>query len=193
MARTKKDLSLIEQARLHGRRCDQPDCAEPGLHRAPRSRDSDAPYWFCLEHVRAYNASWNFFAGMTPDQIELYVRANAVGQRPTWRIGTRPSLDFPDFVMSDDLGLLGELKSAAQAREDRARRAKSNGKPADPRLGPALAALQLEPGVTLPQIKARFKELVKRYHPDANGGDKRAEERLKSIISAYSYLVAAVG
>jgi hypothetical protein len=193
MARTKKDLSLIEQARRCGRQCDRPDCAELGLHRAPRSRDSDASFWFCLEHVREYNASWDFFAGMSADQIERYVRANAVGQRPTWRIGTKPSLDFPDFVVCDDLGLLSELRSAAQAREDRARRAKSNGKPADPRLGPAFAALQLEPGVTLPQIKARFKELVKRYHPDANGGDKRAEERLKSIISAYAYLVAAAG
>ncbi|MFO1060844.1 MAG: DnaJ domain-containing protein, partial [Dongiaceae bacterium] len=34
----------------------------------------------------------------------------------------------------------------------------------------------------------RYKSLVKRLHPDANGGDKAAEERLKHINLAYSTL-----
>ncbi len=193
MARQKKSLTLQENLHAHARRCDQPGCAQGGEYRAPQSRDSDAHYWFCLDHVRQYNAAWDFFSGMSADEIERYVRANATGQRPTWRIGTKASFDLPDFFVLDDLGLLGELKAAAQARRKKANGnggggAKSN---ADPRWRAAFMTLQLESDASLPQIKARFKQLVKRYHPDANGGDKRAEERLKTIIAAYSYLLGA--
>ena len=55
----------------------------------------------------------------------------------------------------------------------------------------SLEALDLAEGVDRVQIKAKFKELVKRHHPDANGGDKRSENRLREIIQAYNYLKQA--
>ena len=52
----------------------------------------------------------------------------------------------------------------------------------------ALSTMDLSPPVTLDKLKARYKELVKRFHPDTHGGDKAAEERLKLINQAYSTL-----
>jgi len=37
-------------------------------------------------------------------------------------------------------------------------------------------------------IKARYKNLVKRLHPDANSGDRSNEDKLREIIRAYNYL-----
>jgi len=65
-------------------------------------------------------------------------------------------------------------------------------KPAEPRVGnasrKALDTLGLEPGADKAAVKARYKELVKRLHPDANGGDRSREEQLRAIINAYNYL-----
>ena len=55
----------------------------------------------------------------------------------------------------------------------------------------ALDALGLDAGATAPDIKARFKLLVKRHHPDANGGDRSCEDKLREIIQAYNYLKSA--
>ena len=52
-------------------------------------------------------------------------------------------------------------------------------------------ALDLEAGAERADIKARFKELVKRHHPDANGGDRGSEDKLREIIQAYNYLKSA--
>ena len=71
-----------------GRGCDIPGCPHEGGYRAPKSRDSLRDYfWFCLEHVRAYNASWDFYKGMTPGQIEAHMRDDTGWQRPTWPLG----------------------------------------------------------------------------------------------------------
>jgi DnaJ-class molecular chaperone len=48
--------------------------------------------------------------------------------------------------------------------------------------------LNLEDHATKAEIKARFKDLVKRHHPDRNGGDRRSEDKLREVIQAYNYL-----
>ena len=70
------------------RSCDHPGCSEGGLFRAPRTPDVlDSYYWFCLDHIRSYNKAWNFFAGMSQEEIENYQHADLTGHRPTWRFG----------------------------------------------------------------------------------------------------------
>ena len=51
-----------------------------------------------------------------------------------------------------------------------------------------LAALGLSWPTTLDAVKLRYKELAKRHHPDANGGSRESEERLKTINLAYATL-----
>ena len=177
------------------RTCDKPGCEGFGEHRAPKSRNSlNEYYWFCLDHVREYNQAWDFFKGMSPDQIDAYQRATLTGLRPTWKIsdhtkGPNPKLQFyfrgayvDPFVIFDDGP--GGPPSPAEA-------AKRNGTPQRPLTKmqrTSLETLNLEPGATLQDVKARFKELVKRFHPDANGGDRGSEERLRQVVKAYGQL-----
>jgi DnaJ domain len=167
------------------RACDHPGCAAAGDYRAPRSRAAlHLFHWFCLEHVRAYNAGWNYYAGMSASEIEREIRNDTVWQRPTWPMGTRTGMGYtPRFR---DYGVFGldDDESPAERRAEPRRRAPS---PQEQ----ALAVFNLVPPLNLGGLKARYKELVKLNHPDVHGGDKAAEERLKIINLAYATLKAS--
>ena len=79
-----------------------PGCPLEGEYRAPKSRSQLRDYfWFCLDHVRAYNAAWDFYKGMSPGQIEAHLRDDTAWQRPTWplgRLGGRAAPDEEDFT-----------------------------------------------------------------------------------------------
>ncbi len=165
------------------RRCDDPSCERLGEHRAPRSRGAlRSYYWFCLDHVRQYNAAWDYFDGMSQDEIEQFQRKNAYWHRPTWRLGVRPGGQW----FEDSLGLFanGEIPDPVKGANGDAARSFKPGE------RHALAQMNLGWPVNLKEIKERYKELVKRHHPDANGGDKQAEEKLKMIIQAYTHLLS---
>lgn len=175
--------------------CEWPGCNGAATHRAPKGRTRENEYWrFCLNHVREYNHSYNFFAGMSTDDIAKYQRDAVVGHRPTWKMGMnggKPSVRShsarfsPDMNGADDpLGLFRHF--GGQAAGERLRRRESRVIHNAERK--ALDTLGLEPEATTHDIKVRFKLLVKRHHPDANGGDRSTEDRLREIIQAYNYL-----
>lgn len=160
--------------------CDQSGCVHAGEYRAPKSRSTLYEYyWFCLEHVRAYNASWDYYAGMSADEIEAMVRQDVTWQRPTWRLGERTAGRTVRFeaTMRDPFGLFGEEEAPAQKRRPPTAEEE------------AMRVLEIRLPFTRVELKARYKELVKRHHPDANGGDKDAEERFKVISQAYNTLL----
>ena len=161
--------------------CDWPDCREHGRYRAPRTRTDLRDYFmFCLDHVRAYNARWNFFAGMSGPEIEAFRHADLTGHRPTWRLGERHAPFTARPRAADGFGLFGGHGTRAPRVE-----------PAiDPEERGALDVLGLDGPVGIEALKARFKQLVKRHHPDANAGDRRSEERLRLVIQAYRMLLA---
>ncbi len=161
--------------------CEHPGCSELGEFRAPRSRATlNEYYWFCLEHVRSYNATWDFFRGMSEAEIEAYRRADIVGGRPSWPLGSRG----PRYYSLDGEELRETLRRFFTMDDEPAPRPR---RPATHE-EEALAVLELAAEATVAEIKARYKILVKRHHPDANGGDKAAEDRLKTINQAYTYL-----
>lgn len=163
--------------------CDHPDCEKPGEFRAPRSRrELTRFYWFCLEHVREYNAAWNYYADMDDAAVEAEIRKDIVWQRPTWPLGTRPGASGVPF--HDPLSLLGEGATDPRAeREAQVQMQNLTGAERE-----ALSVLGLVAPITKADIKHRYKLLAKTLHPDANGGDKRAEDRLKSVNQAYTTL-----
>jgi len=175
--------------------CQHPDCELPGVYRAPKSRTQLNEYfWFCLDHVRDYNKAWDYYAGMSQAEIERHVRNDVVGQRPTWPLGKwgahgpggRTYAPRSAFIPDD---VAEALDSAAQARKTRAREEQRR----NSRLSKeeqALAVLELTAPVTMDEIRTRYRILVKKLHPDANGGDKSAEEQLKVVNQAYSTLKA---
>lgn len=160
-----------------GRECDIPDCHKAGDYRAPKSRDHLRDYyWFCLDHVRAYNSGWDYYKGMSPGEIEANLRSDTGWQRPTWPLGRNGGI-------SEAL----EAELAAFAGVGRAR-ATPEPERAPPEIREALAVLGLDWPVSRDAARSRYKELAKRHHPDANGGDKQSEERLKTINLAYAAL-----
>ncbi len=168
--------------------CDHPDCVAAGEYRAPKSRSSLNEYWwFCLDHVREYNRSWDYYAGMSTDQIEAEVRRDTTWQRPSWPMGKWGAQEkyLRDRVLHGFSFEFGHTNGKSQAEEKAQRRQAARTAEEE-----ALAVLDLAPPVDFPQIKARYRELAKRHHPDANGGDKAAEEKLKEINLAYNTLKA---
>jgi hypothetical protein len=174
------------------RPCDHPGCDAGGDFRAPKSRlELNTYYWFCLEHVRAYNSAWNYYAGLSDDQIEAEIRRATVWERPSWRLG---QLHAPSYGarVRDPFGFYNGTngKEHNGANRGNGRHAGSAARAASAR-EQALAVFDLEPPFTEVRLKARYKVLVKLHHPDAHGGDKVSEEKLKIINQAYATLKAS--
>jgi hypothetical protein len=162
-----------------------PSCGAPGDYRAPKSRRDLRDYWwFCLEHVRAYNSTWDYYKGMSPAEMELELRADTAWQRPSWPLGRLGSGAWTDEVLRDPLHILAS--GGINTSGPRGAVKSANETPGD--LREPLSALGLSWPTTLDAVKTRYKELAKRHHPDANGGSRDAEERLKTINIAYATL-----
>ncbi len=168
------------------RHCDAPGCTDGGAFPAPRNRDQPRPYrYFCLAHVRAYNAGWDYYRGMNADEIEADRRLDALWRRPTWALGGRGAkAAAASFGFEDPLAAFSELG------EDRPRVRRFP--PASPEAAAQLD-MELDDDFDAADLKMRYKALVKRWHPDANGGSPAAEERLKTINNAYRVLKRALG
>lgn len=181
----KPDPSKQGHAEQHpeGRLCDYPDCCHVGGYRAPRSRTLEDYYWFCLDHVRDYNRAWNYCEGMTPEEIEEQIRLDTVWGRPTWRRSAQGMpRNFDADRLREDCGAFGRDWADSPPRSQQAGSREED----------ALRTLGLSPPLTLGGLKARYKELVKRFHPDTHGGDKATEEKLKTVIAAYKTLIGSL-
>jgi hypothetical protein len=169
-------------------RCQHPGCTEAGEFRAPMGRFREGQYFcFCLDHVREYNATYNYFNGMSAEAMALYQRDALVGHRPTWSMGAnRRAKSF--HWEGDDSSRKGDPLGMFQTNMWR----HSSAGARKPRYGlaalRALDQLGLDESVDMAVIKARYKLLVKRLHPDANAGDRSNEDKLREIIRAYNYL-----
>jgi len=162
------------------RLCDHPACGQAGDFRAPKSRDElNAYYYFCLNHVRAYNQAWDYFAGLSPDEVEDYTRKATVWERPSWPLGNWGAREqaLRDKAMHDIFGHSPRDEEQPQPQ------------PAMPLAErEALLALDLQPPVTFAAIKSQYRALVKKHHPDLHGGAREAEEKFKNINQAFTVL-----
>lgn len=161
--------------------CDKEGCPNAGEYRAPKDRSLKSYYWFCLEHVKEYNAAWDYFKGMSGEEIQAYLEKDVIGQRPTWKLGERRSLaDMYD----DPLGMAKEAFDKAEKEQIHKDRPTGKMKP-DEELIQAVELLEIDFPLDLKKVRATYKKLAKKYHPDLTGGDKKAEEKFKKISEAY--------
>jgi len=182
--RIKEALDLPEP---EGRPCDAPGCRGHGDHRAPVSRSRlNEFYWFCRDHAREYNQAWDYYKDMSPGEIEWHIQQDLQWRRPLWPLGGRFG-QKNGARLSDMFDLFDESGETEGGRDRHCNGGRRRHQPESPEQK-ALAILDLDAPATLAHIKARYKELVKRLHPDANGGDKAAEERLKLVNQAYAIL-----
>ncbi|WP_181701232.1 J domain-containing protein [Chthonobacter albigriseus] len=178
--------------------CEWEGCDQPGPYKAPKGRGREGQYHqFCMDHVRHYNKSYNYFAGMGDEAVAAYQKDALTGHRPTWSVGVnrwgqaqpqaaRRKGEAWTETVHDPFGMFhGARAASAQTRIEEPKRKVSSA------TQKALDTLGLDIEATKVEIKARFKMLVKRHHPDANGGDRSTEERLRQIIQAYNYLKTA--
>lgn len=178
--------------RSHEPCCDWEGCERAGTHKAPMGRDREGQYFrFCIDHVREYNKSYNYFAGMDNDSIARFQKDAITGHRPTWSINSKggsQSTDAPGGARvnpdaDDPFGFMGEvgLEQGATGHVRSRRRLTGIEKK-------SFDVLDLDETADAKTIKTRYKDLVKKHHPDANGGDRGSEERLRQIIQAYNQL-----
>jgi hypothetical protein len=179
------------QARFHGRvegraqHCAHPGCAAAGEFRAPGAYgpDFDGPgdwRWFCLDHVREFNTAYNYFEGMSADEIGAAQNAYGGWDRETRAFAANgaPGPRWADFT--DPLDAIG-----ARFRPLRARKDGREPSEADRR---HLRVLGLDLDADRRALRMRYAELVRRYHPDRNGGDRGHEKALQQVIEAYTAL-----
>jgi hypothetical protein len=175
----------------HG--CDWEGCDLAGEYRAPKGHRSEGQYHhFCLEHVRHYNTAFNFFAGMDKDELEEALhappraesRSSFATGNPNMR-GARVAREAlrPGDRFGDPFGVFARYRHRQSQRP-----AAERVKPLHEQDRRALETLGLLGQAKSDDIKRAYKTLVKIHHPDANGGDKASEERLRTIIAAYSHL-----
>ncbi|MFN0023184.1 MAG: J domain-containing protein [Parvularculaceae bacterium] len=180
-------------ARGHTRQCDAENCEKIAIVRVSKSpRDVEVKLWFCEEHARAHNARWNFFDGMTPEEAEAAKLANIYGDRPTWQMGknerARMTAKTPgQGDLKDAFGIFSEaVKTQQRARSDM-----RDGRPVSKLQSKAFTTLDLPANAPAAEIRKRYAELVRRFHPDANGGDRSTEGQLQEVVRAHHILKKA--
>lgn len=170
--------------------CEMPGCPDEGTFRAPRDRSLSNHYWFCQGHIAEYNRAWNFFDGMNQREVEEQILKSMFGDRPTWRSDVdgmaeenirRQAYEFHGTGDADH-----NSSRAWQEYQENQNKIDSSSAEFE-----ALAIFGLSPPLNLDDIKAQYKKLAKKYHPDLNQNDPNAEEQLKKINMSYTVLKLA--
>ena len=176
------------------RACEHPGCERTAKYRAPRSPEElDRYRWFCLDHVREYNARWNFFRDHDEDDLQSHVNRARLWERPTWRFGEQPKgatgmnehregRAWERYGFQDPFEVLGENATInrGEAAQEAPKRRRLPGS-----VRRALDELGAQEHETRAQIRRRYRDLVKDLHPDMNGGDRRDEGRLRRVLWAW--------
>jgi curved DNA-binding protein CbpA len=193
------------RVRPNEKSCQWQGCAHSGTHKAPMGRGREGRYFlFCIDHVREYNRGYNYFDGMNDTQVADFQKDAVTGHRPTWKMGVNSwgqeaegehVKRYADrlrthkngrvragFAGADPHGMFSDDPQAAGAAQRR---------PARKIERRHLETMGLSETAVKAEIKQKFKELVKKHHPDRNGGDRSSEDKLREIIQAYNYLKQA--
>jgi hypothetical protein len=161
--------------------CEWENCIEIGNYKAPMEKDNSKNYrWLCVEHIKLFNKSWDYFDGMNQSEIENFLKSDMTWHRPTQKFGS--SDNFFNILwnnaLNDKFNFFKQEKNTYNINEK-----KLSEKDID-----AFKIMELELNASWPIIQKKFKTLVKKFHPDKNSGNKQFEDKLKRITLAYSHL-----
>ena len=165
--------------------CDYGGCKEHGEFLAKTK--SSSKFFYCLNHIKDFNKNYNFFEGMSEEEVIDYQISAIIGHRPTWKSGTNPQASyFSKFskndgsAFDDPFDLFEKEKTSKYERQSKIKKGKISEK--------AYKLLDFNSISNKSDIRKKFKEVVKSLHPDTNGGDNSQEDLLKEVISAYKAL-----
>ncbi len=161
--------------------CEWESCSNTGKHKAPAEKDNSRNFkWLCSDHIKLFNKNWNYFDGMSQNEIENFLKSDLTWHRPTQKFSS--SDNFFNILwnnaLSDKFNFFDKEKITNNFNNRQL-----NEKDKD-----ALKIMELELSATWPIIQKKFKTLVKKFHPDRNAGNKQFEDKLKKITLAYSHL-----
>ena len=161
--------------------CDWTNCKKSGEFKAPQEKDNSKNYkWLCEEHIKLFNNNWNYFEGMSQNEIENFIKSDITWHRPTQKFGS--SDNFFNILWNNALNDNFNLFKGDKIFKD-SKYNKLNEKDKD-----AFRIMGLEINAEWLIIQKKFKTLVKKFHPDRNAGNKQFEDKLKKITLAYSHL-----
>ena len=161
--------------------CEWKNCKEIGKFKAPIERDNSKNHkWLCDLHIKLFNKNWNYFEGMSQQQIENFLKSDLTWHRPTQKFGSSDNFFsiLWNNALSDKFNLfqeekiLGNLKIRKLTEKDK----------------DAFKIMGLKFNADWISVQKKFKTLVKKFHPDRNSGNKQFEDKLKKITLAYSHL-----
>ena len=160
--------------------CEWESCNNEGEFKAPTEKDNSKNYkLLCEEHIKLFNKSWNYFEGMSQNQIEIFLKSDLTWHRPTQKFGS--SDNYFNILWNNTLS--DKFKIFNDDEKTYINKNKLCEKDKD-----AFRIMDLELGSDWPTIQKKFKTLVKRFHPDKHSGNKQYEDKLKKITLAYSHL-----
>ena len=161
--------------------CEWENCKESGKFKAPQERDNSKNYkWLCKEHIKLFNKNWNYFEGMSQDEIEDFLKSDLTWHRPTQKFAS--SDNFFNILWNNALSdKFNFFKQEKMTNDFTVRKLSEKDKD-------AFRIMELELNADWSIVQKKFKTLVKKFHPDRNSGNKRFEDKLKKITLAYSHL-----
>ncbi|AVA23201.1 J domain-containing protein [Rhizobium sp. LEGMi198b] len=173
--------------------CQWDGCDKKGTHRAPVGRNAEGQFFlFCFEHVKDYNKGYNYFSGLSDGEIARYQKEAITGHRPTWTVGVNKSARNSPLQSDIRSGSYSRVRDPFGFVKDGQGQGRGPRFPQERKLktleAKAFDTMGLGANATSAEIKSRYKELVKKHHPDANGGDRGSEERFRAVIQAYQLL-----
>ncbi|MEM9054128.1 MAG: J domain-containing protein [Pseudomonadota bacterium] len=167
--------------------CEHKGCDLAGEHPAPM-QFGDGKHWFCKRHAAEYNRSFNFFDTMSEEQLKDFNENARYGFKQTWKMGSGPMGGAKSGKAHDPRTYRGS-EFFGNSEADRAERRAARG--ATGVAARALSELDLEPTAKPAEIRARYADYVRRFHPDSNSGDRSSEDKLARVIRAGTTLKAA--
>ena len=163
--------------------CEWNKCREAGKFKAPAEKDNSKNFkWLCEEHIKLFNKSWNYFDGMSQEEIEKFVKSDITWHRPTQKFGSADNFFniLWNNALSDKFKIFRE-RGNGSSNIDVYKKLCEKDKD-------AFRIMGLEFNADWTTIQKKFKSLVKKFHPDKHSGDKQYEDKLKKITLAYSHL-----
>ena len=165
--------------------CDWDSCKEIGAYRAPVEKDNSKKYrLLCLNHIKIFNKSWNYFQNMNDQEIEFFIKSDLTWHKSTKTFGS--SDNFFSMLWNNALDDKLNIFKSSNFRDFKKTKVSQQDRD-------ALQVMELNDEVKWEKIHSKFKELVKKYHPDKNQGNKKFEDKLKTITLAYSQLKKTLG
>tara|TARA_B100000287_G_C20223501_1_gene619111 strand:- start:75 stop:587 length:513 start_codon:yes stop_codon:yes gene_type:complete len=160
--------------------CEWHNCKKSGKFKAPTEKDNSKNFkWLCENHIKLFNKNWNYFEGMSQNEIENFLKSDLTWHRPTQKFGA-PDNFFNilwNNALSDKFNIFNKEDSFIIQKKKLSEKDKD-----------AFRIMDLEFSADWNTIQKKFKTLVKKFHPDKHGGNKQYEDKLKKITLAYSHL-----